>query len=436
MSKVLFITVRNYTSSSWLNDKLLQLTHTCQQWWADRKYDTVIVDTYNDINQYLDKAEWLVVQTAGDISLEQNHLSDKLHSIPDDIGFIGHLVWYPSDQTPHFHPQCFILRTVAVTQLHFEPAVTGGYTFIKSGEDMHQGHAPLEIFLDNKNSKIGYGFGTRILEQILTNKYRTINFDRNWRFNIPEERRIFPEVDTIRPILDLYGIPRLPSRGYCFPELDTHGFESSLRKLELASPNLDNSQEILILLFRAILGFTNNGAVNILNWDSIPQVDSVDSVVCTAGGFLGESIALRTNAKSIVFYDINPHTVEFKKSLYTEWDGKDYFAYAEKWAADRMLTIEPKSSISQQNAAKMSINPIINNWEYFRSLDVKFVHCDIIKNTNTIIEHVGNNTLLHTSNILGYYFPTAIAYSTREIIDARDLINKRIMETRSYWSEI
>jgi hypothetical protein len=436
MSKVIFITVRNYTKSTWLDSKLLQLTHTCQQWWADRKYETVIVDSYNDINQYLDLADWLVVQTAGDISLEQNHLSDKLHNIADDIGLIGHLVWYPEDQTPQLHPQCFILRTAAVRELNFDRILVNAVSFTKSREDMHHGHAPLEIFPSIVQKNIQYELGTSIMAQIHASGYRTINFDYDWRFGISEEHRIFPEVEIIRPILELHGIPRLPSRGFCFPELDTRGFELSLRNLKIMSPNLDNSQEIIILLFRAILDFTINSVVSILNWDFVPQLTRADTVICTAGGFLGEAIALETNAKSIVFYDINPHTVAFKQSLYTEWDGTNYFKYAEKWATDRNLIMEPKSTISQHNAASQSIDPIVDNWDYFKSLEVKFIHCDIISNTTAILDHITNDTLLHTSNILTYFLPTAIAYTTAEIDAVRKQINSKIIETNSHWSEI
>jgi len=110
MKQVIFITVKISTESEWLNDKMLQLTLAGQHQLSEGKYPIYVVDKYEDINQYMDQAEWLFVETAGDIIINRDHLWKKLHNIDQSVGVIGHLMWYPEDPTPHLHEQCFILN--------------------------------------------------------------------------------------------------------------------------------------------------------------------------------------------------------------------------------------------------------------------------------------------------------------------------------------
>ena len=431
MSKVIFCTVKNSTNSDWLDSKLLCITHSCQLWWADRQYPAYIVDHYNDLNSYIDQADWLVVQTAGDVIVESNHLWDKLHSIPDDIGLIGHLVDYEGDATPHLHPQCFILRTKAVKELKFDSATVNGYSFTKSAEDLHQGHAPLEIFLDEPKKNIQYGFGTQLLEQVLSNGYRVTNFDLDWRYGA----RTVPQAESITNILKQFNMPSVPSRGFCFPENNTQLFEDALRTLE-SNSELDPAQQIIIEILKHSKELQNMEVVNILNWDECPTVKSADQIICTAGGFLAETIALRTGARKIIMYDINPWTVEFKQSLYEHWDGKDYLAYAEMWAREKNLITEPYIDRAQQKAGEDPfINEIISRWDYFKTLDIEFICLDIIEDIDVFVNLIGNNSVVHTSTILGYYLVSAISHTAEEIEFARIAINAMVNQTNSYWSE-
>jgi hypothetical protein len=196
------------------------------------------------------------------------------------------------------------------------------------------------------------------------------------------------------------------------------------------------SQELIIAIFKKAHQFASNQVVNVLHWDSSPNINFAGRVICTAGGLLGETLAQQTNAKSIVFYDINPNTLDFKRSLYTDWDGVDYIAYANKWAEDRNLIVEPRWEKAQQLSATQDIKQILDNWDYYKSLDVKFVHCDLVVDPTAITDYIVDDTILHTSNILNYYLPTAIAHTTEEIEQARDIINRKITETNSNWTEI
>ena len=431
MFKVIFCTVKNSTNSDWLDSKLLRITHSCQLWWADRQYPAYIVDTYSDLNRYIDQADWLVVQTAGDVIVESNHLWHKLHNIPDDVGLIGHLVSYEGDAVPHLHPQCFIVRTKAIKELKFDPCVLNGFTFTKSKEDLHQGHAPLEIFLDKPAENINYGFGTQLLEQVLSNGYRVTNFDLDWRYGA----KTVPHAETITKVLEQFNMPSVPSRGFCFPENNTEQFEQALQNLE-SNSKLDPSQQIIIEIFKHSKELQNTEVVNILNWDECPNVKSADQVVCIAGGFLAETIALRTGATKLILYDINPWTVDFKQSLYTHWDGKDYLAYAEQWATERNLITEPYIGRAYQKAEEDPfMKEIISRWDYFKTLDVEFICLDLIEDIDIFVNLIGNNSVVHTSTILGYYLVSAISHTADEIEFARIAINAMINQTNSYWSE-
>ena len=60
-----------------------------------------VVDTYNDINNYLDKADYLVVSTAGNVIIERDHLYNKIHSIPSTVGLVAHLLQFEEFQAFH-----------------------------------------------------------------------------------------------------------------------------------------------------------------------------------------------------------------------------------------------------------------------------------------------------------------------------------------------
>ena len=413
---------------------MLQYTHANQIWWADNQYKCVIVDTYADLNQYLDQADWLVVQTAGDTIMERTHLWNKLHSIEDSVGFIGHLVWYHGLPTPHIHPQCFILRTCAVKELAFNETTSDVKVFTRSKEDMHQGKAPLELFLTDTTVNTQCGFGAKVLEQILLNGYRTINFDYDWRFG--DSTCPIELSDNFKNILKDLGWPSPPTRGFCYPENNPDLFEKALKDF-VVYDGLDISQQLYIEVIQKVVDLQNNKVVNILNWDFCNTTSQHDHIICPAGGLFGEITALKTSAKRITFYDINKHTIEFKKSLYTEWNGIDYIEYAKNWATERNLITEPRWKKAQELALGQDtdISSVLNNWDYFKSLEVDFVYCDIIADVSSLLNCITTNSLLHTSTILNYYPVSMITHTTSDIDNVRNKISDRVEKTNSIWTE-
>jgi hypothetical protein len=102
-----------------------------------KTYPVITVANYSDVNNYMDQAELLVVVTAGNIIVERITIWNKLHTIPKDVGLIGHILKYTEDETPYLHEQFFIIRTAAFSKLVFSNGTDSGNELLRSDEDMH-----------------------------------------------------------------------------------------------------------------------------------------------------------------------------------------------------------------------------------------------------------------------------------------------------------
>jgi hypothetical protein len=430
MKKVIFITVRISTNSNWLNDKMLQLTQASQRQLSNDIYPIVVVDSYEEINSYMDQADWLLIRTAGDLAINTDHLWNKLHNIPEDVGIVGHIIWYPEQSVPHLHEQCFIINTRAFNRkLSFDSYNDTGVEFGRSNEDMNNGHAPVSVHLTDKTIDREMTFGSSIIEQSLRNGYRVVNFDEHWRY--PTDNQWISVKDLIE---DLNFDPkfRIASRGYFYPTIGPELFENCLKQLTVTD-ELEDTQRMIISIIRKFLEYQY---VNIWQWDQHAPHIQADTVISPANGLLGETMALSSNAKKIIFYDLNPNNIEFKKILYTEWDGKDYSAFATKWAQDRNLDIEPilESAKKEAEQYKESNANVFNNWSKIKSLQIEFHSVDFLENIDMLLERE-HNFYLHTSTILNSFIITNIKYSIEEINQLRDKINWYCKTNNGTWGE-
>jgi hypothetical protein len=412
----------------------LQITHACQQWWAHNEHSCVIVDHYEDIAEYKNQAEWLIIQTAGDVIIEQHHLWNKLTTIPDDVGYVGHLVWYDDKETPSIEPQCFILRTAAVDYIDFSSQQKDGRQFSRSIEDVHQGASPLYIELLSTNKLQHYEFGSCILDQVLQRGYKVQHFDQDWRFTNPSWD--INDDTVIDNFLKKYNWSGLPSRGYCFPYNTTEEFSEALAYLDVYE-NLDDAQQLLISIIKGIIQLQHSDTVNVLHWDGIPELGPAKHIISPANGLLAECLAYKTGATQITFYDINHINIDFKKYLYMHWNGKDYIEFANEWAATRNLITEPKCVKGQQLSKRDLdiIEQISLNWDYYKNLNVEFIHLDLAAAPNTVIDKISDNSVLHTSTILSYYIITHILHCQDTINHIRETIAEKITLTNSVWIE-
>lgn len=430
MKKVIFITVRISTDSTWLNDKMLQLTQASQYQLSNGVYPIAVVNNYEEINSYMDQADWLLIRTAGDLAINTDHLWDKLHNIAEDVGVVGHIIWYPEQSVPHLHEQCFIINTRAFkNKLSFDSYNDSGLEFGRSNEDMNDGHAPVSVHLTGNTTNREMTFGSDIIEQSLLNGYRVVNFDEHWRY--PTDNQWISVKDLIE---DLNFDPkfRIASRGYFYPTIGPELFENCLKQLTVTD-ELEDTQRMIISIIRKFLEYRY---VNIWQWDGRAPHIQANTIISPANGLLGETMALSSNAKKIVFYDLNPNNIEFKKALYTEWDGNNYSAFATKWAEDRNLDIEPvlESAKKEAEQNKESNTNVFDNWNKLKSLDIEYHSVDFLENIDMLLENE-QNFYLHTSTILNSFIITNIKYSIEEIKQMRDRINYHCTKNNGIWGE-
>jgi len=422
MYKVIFIIVPSFSSSNWLNDKMLQITESFISILNVDEYPVYVVENYNDINRFLDKANIIVVATAGTVIVERDHLWKKINEFPLDIGLMTHLLQFENDVTPYMHEQFFIINTSAVKHidLTFIPCEDEGIELIRSDEDLHDGHAPLFISLGKDLVNRRLQFGTMLIEHVLQNGYEVRNFDLGWRY--PAVPNDYFNLDDMV----------LPTKGFCYPMTSTEIFEKSLKDMK-SYPGLDEAQDLFIRAMKKIFEFK---VLNYWHYDQIPDIVDFNHVISPATGFLAEMTAIRCGAKKITFYDKNYNNLDFKKHLYENWDGERYNEFAVAWAKQKNLSLEPSFGIDKEmtndliNDTEINLFSIWNGWR--KSISVDFIYGDLLL-TDYIIDSITDKTIFHTSTILGRYPFTAIIHDRSTIKNVELKLIKKIEETNSRW---
>jgi len=400
MQKVAFILVPSFSKSNWLNEKMMQITEAFISILNIEKYPVIYINNYNDINKHLNAAELLVVATAGTVIIDRDHIWDKIHNIPNNIGLMGNLLQH-GDETPWMHEQFFIINTKAFNTLDFSQGNIIGNELIRSEEDMHGGWAPLSISLGESKIARQDKFGTKLIDHCLSNGYKISNWDHEWRYN--DHQYLLGE--------------RLPARGFCYPTRNTSNFEYALKNLVLI-PDLDEAQTMLI---SAIIKVQEFNVLNAYHYEEVKVLGNADTVIAPATGFLAEDLAIKSNAKRIIFYDKNPNNIEFKRKLYNEWDGNNYNQLVLDYAKAKNLSIEPTSEYDLIQSKKYLLE--FKDWNNFKqSKEVDFLVCDCVTNTDSLLSFIDGKTIIHTSTILTIYPFSAIMYSKEQIYSAREKI--------------
>ena len=400
-----FFLVPSYSSSKWLDEKMMQMTKSFVSILNVLDYPVYEIEKYDDINHYIKKYDYIVVVTAGNIFVRRDHLWNKVHSLNPKIGLIANLLQH-ENETPWFHEQFFIINTKAFTNLNFEEGPCSGKELVRSREDMHDGHAPLYIELGNNIINRQDQFGTKLIEQALSNGFEVTNWDEDWRY--PKDYNNY-----------VTGI-RLPSRGYVYPKKNTEHFEKALKTFNTINQELDESQKLFIDSLDEIQQFR---VLNAWHYENSDLNQSVDTIIAPATGFLAETLAYKGKAKNIIFYDVNENNIKFKEYLYSKWNGISYDRAVKDFASDRNLKIEPlekmdlKIAQSQSLIAKEKILPEWNEWK--QSVNCKFILCDCIKEIDSLLNYINGTTVVNTSTILSEYPFSAIFYDPEEIKNAR-----------------
>jgi hypothetical protein len=161
-------------------------------------------------------------------------------------------------------------------------------------------------------------------------------------------------------------------------------------------------------------------------------------VLCPANGLYGEIEALNTGADTIIFFDFNKNNTDFKKHLYTNWNGVDYKTFAETWASERGLIIEPRLESSQKfvKAMESDYRRVEENWNVIKKKTIEIHNINLITDIKMIIERIVNKSVIHTSTILTYYLASHASNTTAQIQACRDLLSQAVRDTSSYWKEV
>ena len=402
MQKVSFIIVPSSSKSSWLNNKMLEVTRSFINLVNVEHADIHEVDSYEQIKDFADTTEFLIIVTAGNIITDRDHLWNKIIKIDDTYGMIANLLQYEDDDLPRLHEQFIIVRSSLVKDLDLTPGTIYDRTITRSKKSMHDNYAPVEVYLDKGSKEQQAEWGSKLILKALKQGLRVRNFDDNWRYTANNP---------------------LPVRGYLYPKKSTEIFEQAHKEFKIL-PGLDDSQQMYI---NAVLDYRKYESVNIWSWDPTIQNYDAHTVAVPATGFLGEITAHHNNASKIIFYDINKNNLDFKEYLYNNWNGENYLEFALAYCNENNLKTEPNSQVDINDAEKFNKNTsslIFNNWQKFKDMDKEFVHVDLIKEPQTLFNRLPNGSILHTSTMLQYnvYPFTTIIYEREDVDAVKDLI--------------
>ena len=434
--KAILFTVQEHTDNQWLNDKLLQLTHSQQVQMSSGRFPVAIIDTVEELDGYKDEYDLLFVQKAGDIIFEPEYLLEKLLNFPMDVGIMGHLIWYPNE-LPYLHTQCFTINTKALKgkKLDFTTGEDTGRLFTRSEFDLHDGHAPFWIGYSDTVGPRQLEYGAKIFATMLDNGYKVCNYDDSWRY--PETSVLDPFVTPeLRKWMNYWEFKRIAARGYCYPENNTELFAEAVKNLTCYD-ELDELHKFWIEGFKAVT-IGHNKVINLYHCDSSSNITNADRVLCPAMGMYGEIEALKTNADTIIFFDFNKNNTDFKKHLYANWDGKNYKQFAEAYANERNLIIEPRLESSQENVEMLQkdYHWVEENWEVIKKKTIEIYNINLITDFKMITDKIVNKSVIHTSTILSYYLASHVSNTTAQIQACRVSINQAVKSTHSHWQEV
>jgi len=407
MQEVAFIIVPSFSKSEWLNNKLLEVTRTFVNLANVGKANVYEVDSYEDIKDYKNKADLLVVISAGNVIVDRDYFWKKLTTITNDYGLLGNLLQFEDDELPYLHEQFFIVRSTLVDDLDFSEGEIIDHKVTRTKKSMHGNYAPVEVFLDKDIANQTAKWGTKLILKSLKEGFRVRNFDDSWRYGGTSS----------------FVQNGIPVRSYVYPCKSTEAFEQAHKTFTLV-PGLDESQE---LYMNAVLDYRKYNSVNIWSWDPTIIDHDTHTVAVPATGFLPEITAYHNRASKIVFYDINENNLKFKKYLYDNWDGNNYTDFALQYCKENNLKTEPESEVDVKDAEEFNKNTqqlIFDNWQMFKDMDKEYVHVDIIKEPKKLFDMLSAGTILHTSTILQYnvYPFTTILYEREEIEAIQNLI--------------
>ncbi len=135
-----------------------------------------------------------------------------------------------------------------------------------------------------------------------------------------------------------------------------------------------------------------------------------------------------TEDTKIVFYDYSKQALAFKAMIIQMWDGKDYpqFLYnIKKKYTINETTHNPYGKDDYEKLWEIECerwggaSAIEEHWQRYKLLEHKYIHCDVVKDFNKVINKVDNkdNSVIWWSNV----FHTVNTHYTRKLSEVKDL---------------
>ena len=219
-------------------------------------------------------------------------------------------------------------------------------------------------------------------------------------------------------------------RYYLEPEINPELLNQCFKTLTI-DDNLTNIQKKFLTDLKNHI--ENQNIIATIHYNTIPKnFQSADLIISPAFGFMAESMAWYNVAEKIIFYDISPAKIEFKKYLYEHFDGKRYQEFYTEYAKNNNLIIEKIPNTANTEFHNQH-NTVLANWTHFKNLEKEYIVGDIFNIIDQLLSKMTENTILHTSTILGDYPISHALHDRKEFYEVIDKITKRASETNSLW---
>lgn len=384
----------------------------------------------NDIDSIIEKAStteahWLFLTSYG-LRIKDFDIINKSirHAEESKSGIIGHplQVLYNSNELGEneflIHPQCLLLNLRTWEKIgkpKFGKSQTGElkkHIPLRSNENMHDNYTPYWIKSSNTYEDYSGFLGT------------------GWSL-------IQAAMEHQEPI---FAFPQstVGSKLYLYPELENKELEGLLNgdvdEEEFIKRNLNSNNAQANYITETSFKH-HSPRVYIYNTDKIENDDIVQSrdnsplknLYSVASGFKALTLLKQSNWDSntkVVFYDYSKASLNLKKWLLQNWDGKDYVEILKHYKENAVCECcdAPITSIYQWNREvdiyedeellRKRFDEIVKYfggmkswltfWKRFKTLEIEFLVCNLLGDFNSLSDHVQNNkgnSLIWLSNI-------------------------------------
>jgi hypothetical protein len=148
-----------------------------------------------------------------------------------------------------------------------------------------------------------------------------------------------------------------------------------------------------------------------------------------------------TNDTKIVYIDVSPEALKYRKAMIEQWDGTDYSNFAYEYAMNNGLEWQIKRYRSEgdpdgrrrlESRCKVMFDvwgpgQFKRFWGQYRKAQHDFVNLNLITDTDIFLELIPNNSIVWWSNVFDYIHSASI-YSEEQVLGARERLLERLSQ--------